>query len=561
MPILPRAAINALFPLCATGLAILVLAGISTPAYAEAPARAPAVPATLSPTPGPSGSPDPATLAPTTLAPTMPAPGGSVMPGTPASPAPSVPPPSSGPGSAPGDGSGGCGLFDVACKAGEAINEWLAGVVKSAVPLVFGLMGKTVLGTPRLDQIPRVSGLWDGSLAVANSCLVLLVVIGGVLIMGHQTLQTSYTVKDIAPRLVIGVVAANFSLPLIGQAIVFANALSAALLGGVSPSEASGLLEKILSHVLSVNPGDVGIFVVLLVGWVVVLGTIFTFMWVIRIMLTILLIAAAPLALACHALPQTEGLAKLWWRAMAGVLAIQVAQSLVFITAMKIFFTTDPVTTFGLRGPNRQFDLWIMACLLYVLIRIPSWISKMIWRGGLSGSPITRAVRTIAAILIFRGTAGKIGGSHAAATTPRRPPIPATPAQHRQLPPPPPPSDLPGWIQPDLPFPPTSPHGTQLPLPLNPPPQPRTPQPNWTQLRLPDKTAAPPRWQQTALPIRPRYTQTRLPAPPPRRHVQPELPLSFPPPGTPAAGRSPRRTADEAALRDAQARARQRHRT
>jgi hypothetical protein len=42
---------------------------------------------------------------------------------------------------------------------------------------------------------------------------------------------------------------------------------------------------------------------------------------VVRVALLILLVAAAPLALICHALPQTEGLARLWWRATAACLA------------------------------------------------------------------------------------------------------------------------------------------------------------------------------------------------------------------------------------------------
>jgi hypothetical protein len=41
------------------------------------------------------------------------------------------------------------------------------------------------------------------------------------------------------------------------------------------------------------------------------------------------LIAVAPFALACHALPQTEGIARWWWRAFTAILAIQSAQAVV----------------------------------------------------------------------------------------------------------------------------------------------------------------------------------------------------------------------------------------
>lgn len=198
----------------------------------------------------------------------------------------------------PGQDSGGCGWFDVACKAKQAINGWFKDLVASAINPVFGFLGESLLATPRLDQTGRVQGLWTGSLVVANSCFVLLVLAGGLTLMGRQSVQTSYTVKDIAPRLVVGMVAANTSLIVVGQSIEFANALSAALLGqGVDPQQAADQLQKIIVHAL--NPVDVGMFVVLVTIWAVLLGVVLLLVYIVRIMLTILLIAAAPLALAC----------------------------------------------------------------------------------------------------------------------------------------------------------------------------------------------------------------------------------------------------------------------
>jgi len=56
-------------------------------------------------------------------------------------------------------------------------------------------------------------------------------------------------------------------------------------------------------------------------------------------MLTVVLLAMAPLALACHGLPQTEGVARWWWRAFAGILAIQAAQALVLVAAVRVFLS------------------------------------------------------------------------------------------------------------------------------------------------------------------------------------------------------------------------------
>ncbi|GAB3971397.1 hypothetical protein GCM10029978_046510 [Actinoallomurus acanthiterrae] len=444
------------------------------------------------------------------------------------------------------------------CEFRQAINGFFRGLVSYALNPVFRFLARSVLSTPRVDQMDRVHSLWTTSAWIANTSFILLVILGGILIMSHQTLQSSYTAKDLAPRLVIAMVAANVNLPVIGQVIGFANALSRTFMGqGVDEAKAANTLKGLILHALTDATDP---FTAMLAMVAVIAGLVVLFTFAIRVMMLVLLTAAAPLALACHALPQTEGLARMWWRAVAGVLAIQVAQALVLATALRVFFTSDQADLFGIRSGKGLFDLVLVICLLYILARIPSWVSRLVFQGGAGRSPIVRAARTIAAILIFRKVGGAFKGGRVARRprppriTPPPPPPPALPP-----PPPPPPSNPPTWVQPQLPLPPSSPtSGTQLQLPISPPPQPRTPTPGWTQLRLPGTTSSPPRWQQTALPIHPRYTQTRLPAPPARRHVQSELPLGFPPPGSPQAGRSPRRLADAAALRDAEARARRR---
>ena len=73
--------------------------------------------------------------------------------------------------------------------------------------------------------------MWATSLAIADACYVLLVLIGGIIVMSHETLQTSYSAKEIAPRIVLGFVAANLSMVLISRAVTIANGLSAALAG------------------------------------------------------------------------------------------------------------------------------------------------------------------------------------------------------------------------------------------------------------------------------------------------------------------------------------------
>ncbi|WP_141955405.1 hypothetical protein [Actinoallomurus bryophytorum] len=430
--------------------------------------------------------------------------------------------------------------------------------MSAAMNPVFRLLAGSILASPRVDEMPRVHSMWTTSVWIANTSFVLLVIIGAMLVMGHQSLQTSYTAKDIAPRLVVAAVASNANLLVIGPIIEFANALSVALMGhGVDPDQAARTLKSLVAAAVTDSSNDVFAPLLALVAVIAALTVVFTFF--IRIMLLVLLTAAAPLALACHALPQTEGLARLWWRAIAGVLAVQVAQSLVLATALRVFFTSDQFAFFGFRSNQTMLDLVLVICLLYILARIPSWVSRLITQGGMNRSPIARVIRTIVALLIFRRVSALAGSHTGNRSRPRRPPGPSA---GQPLPPPlgPPAGGGSHWVQPGLPLESPPAHGEQLQLPLDrpghPAPQPQTPATRWVQQRLPGTTARPPRWTQTHLPIRPRYLQTRLPSPPTRPGVQAELPLTFPARGTPAAGRSPRRLADAAALREAETRAR-----
>jgi hypothetical protein len=94
----------------------------------------------------------------------------------------------------------------------------------------------------------------------------------------------------------------------------------------------------------------------------------------------VVLAVAGPLALACHALPQTEGVARWWWRALAACLAVPVAQSLALITALRVFLHADGDRVLGL-GAARLVDLLVAVCLLWLLARIPAWAARMVFVG------------------------------------------------------------------------------------------------------------------------------------------------------------------------------------
>ena len=318
------------------------------------------------------------------------------------------PSPAASPSPAPAAGSGtSCGFLDVSCEVGNAITSWFAALARDALRPLLTLAGQTLLSSPQAGAIPAVHAMWATSLAIADSACVLLAVIGGVIVMGHETLQTSYSARDIAPRLVTGFLAANLSLVLISRATTIANALSAALAGdGVTPATAASALLGTLTAPL---PGG-GIFMVLLALAGAVLALVLAVVYVLRLMALVLLTAAAPLALAAHALPQTAWAARWWWRALTACLAIQAAQALVLTAAVRVFSSAGWLPLHGARGG--VLPVLTAICLLYIMMRIPWWISRPVL-SAFGPSPIRRTVKFAfyAAVLsrvspLLRGAAG-----------------------------------------------------------------------------------------------------------------------------------------------------------
>jgi len=116
-----------------------------------------------------------------------------------------------------------------------------------------------------------------------------------------------------------------------------------------------------------------------------------------RAALVALLVAAAPLALSLHALPHTDGLARLWWRALGACLGVQIAQSLVLVAALRVFFDADRAQVLGI-GSGRLADLLVSGGLLWLLLRIPGWARRAAFGPRTGG--LGRLVRGYAVYLV-----------------------------------------------------------------------------------------------------------------------------------------------------------------
>jgi len=313
--------------------------------------------------------------------------------------------PASGGGSVNGGAPPSAGLFDITGHIDDAIDGWFSGLVTSALNPVLDLLGHSLLSTPDVTDQSRVAELWQSTEGMADALLVLFVLVAGTIVMGHETVQTRTALKDVVPRIVFASIAVNASLGMAGLAISLADSLSQAVLGqGVDPTQAAVVLRQLVLGSLA----DGGIFVVLLGAVVAALAVVVLATFVVRLGMVVLLIVAAPLALVCHALPQTEGLARLWWRAFAGALAVQVCQSLVLVTALRVFLASGGPANLGLASTGGVVDLLVSACLCWVLVKIPTWVGRTVFAGaGRRHSGVTRILRDV---VVFKGVKALAAG-------------------------------------------------------------------------------------------------------------------------------------------------------
>lgn len=325
------------------------------------------------------------------------------------------------------------GLSDMLTSGlGDAIESFFRRLVEDALNPLLDLLGQTLLTTPELDEVPRVAELWEQSRLFVAAAYVLVVLIGAIVVMGHETVQTRHGVKEILPRLVVGFLAANLSLLLLDKAIGFANALSASVLGaGMDPDDAAAALSDLVLGSLS---NDHGVFLILIGLVVAVMLIVLLVVYVVRVAVTFILIAAAPLALACYGLPQTEGIARWWCRAMAAVLAIQLGQSLALVTFLRVFLDPDGFTLFGGATSDGVVNLLVCMALFYVLIKIPFWALAQLRtsdRRGLVGGLVRGFIAYKTFGLLRGGTtamAARRGGS--GGTTGQGPRPPSSPSPH-----------------------------------------------------------------------------------------------------------------------------------
>lgn len=336
---------------------------------------------------------------------------------------------SSGSGSKTGSGSSGStSVLDIPGQVEQAVDSWFGNLVKSALTPVMNLFGELIMATPNLTG-GRVSAIWGITLAIADTVFVLLVVVGGVIVMSHETVQTRYSIKQILPRLVVGFIAANSSLLIVQHALTLGNALTLAVWDGAVPTGA-GIGNQLLGYILTsifLPDGVTQIFMVLFGLVIAVLALAVLFSLALRTGGLLLLVILAPPMLLCHALPGLDAIAFLWWRLMGALMAIGFLQASVLMLMMQVFFDPDS-NVFGVPTSAGLLDLVVCGALFVILLKIPGWVLRMALRraprmgamglirtaavaaiGTAIGAPGAGSARALAGRLTGRAVSSSIG--------------------------------------------------------------------------------------------------------------------------------------------------------
>lgn len=297
----------------------------------------------------------------------------------------------------------------------DAVLDWLARAAVSALTGLFDLLAASVFLSPDVTALPQVADMSRRALVAVNVSFVLAVLVAGVTVMTRETVQVRYGVGELAPRLVIGFVAANFATPLCREAIGLANALTRALTG--EDLDGTDAFAQMRAHVVGAGSSLGNGLLALVLGLVIaVLAAALLVTWIVRVAVLIVLVGIAPAALACHALPFTDPAARLWWRTLLGCLAIPVLQAVVLFTAIRVLLTPSAnLPALGLPGlgdPTSAMNAFVVLCLLWTTVKIPSLMRRYVTRGGSQPNIAAYLARIVVVQQVTRGLGAKLSRGH-----------------------------------------------------------------------------------------------------------------------------------------------------
>ncbi len=273
--------------------------------------------------------------------------------------------------------------MDLTTQVTQAINAWLQALTTQLLGPALSAVGQLLFTTPAFDQIREVEQLWSLVRTTANALFVLALLAAGVLVMASGTFDSRYAAKLLVPRLALAAVVANASLAITGGLVRVESAIVAGLLG----TEPAAAATTQLGAMLGGHGANqvVGIVVGLAAA---ALALLLVALAIGRDLVLLVATVLSPLALASYALPQTEELARLWWRVYGALLFVQVVQAVLVAVGLELLRHTD-----WLGGPVSDLTSGLLlVTLLYLLFRLPFAAYEWAFRQPLGQSAPARTL-------------------------------------------------------------------------------------------------------------------------------------------------------------------------
>jgi len=238
--------------------------------------------------------------------------------------------------------------------------------------------------TPDVTTQPRVRELWQGLLIVADSLLLLLFVVGAVMIVAGD--WTYVEAKELAPRALLAGVVVNLSLVVLSQGIDISNLLVKGFLQ-VDPNSLSVTTDRLMQS---------GVAAPLVLALLLIGALLLLIANLVRIVILVILGIAGPVLHVFGVLPQTDSIARGWWRAATACLVAPAVQALLLTIGVKVFFSGQgSLAVTGSSGAKTLVDMVMVIVIIMMMAWVPLWMFKRAI--GVTRSHVVRSARFLAA--------------------------------------------------------------------------------------------------------------------------------------------------------------------
>ena len=276
--------------------------------------------------------------------------------------------------------------FDATCWLQNAA-QWLAQQIMGALqPVTSAILNSPInilTQTPPADtyQNPTLITWFSAFLNVVDLALTSLIVIGGYNVMVGRQLGWGHSeLAEFLPRLLLAFGAAHFGLFFLGLFIDLENALC-----GVATSLAgTAMLTNTILGILQGNLLGEGLLVDVLAMALAVLAILLGVQMAVRLALLWVLLALAGPGLACFALPQTTGYARMWLSLTASTVLVQFFQVVALALGGTLLSSLGAGNLFSVGGTLAT--LLGSVAMLSLVLRIPGIVHRHAFRPMMDAS-------------------------------------------------------------------------------------------------------------------------------------------------------------------------------